>query len=168
MQRSKNLERPASNPHQFYGRGVDCQNCEGRRGWRELERDLSKMVAIGSKPLHGLLESFQECMFRLKAKELLGPADIEAPSRLPIGFAGVPFDLPCKTGLCGNHGGKIANRDFFPCPQIDWETAFVVLSCAKDTFRGVLHIQELPSRRSVSPQCKRGLASLFGRHTFTN
>ena len=31
-------------------------------------RDFSKIVAIGKKPLHRLLESVPECMFRLKAK----------------------------------------------------------------------------------------------------
>ena len=58
-------------------------------------------------------------MLGLKAEEFFGSADIQAPSRLPVGLAGVPFDLSCKTGLRGNHGGKIANRDFLPCPQID-------------------------------------------------
>ena len=53
-----------------------CQNHERRGGWRELEGDLSKIVAIGKKPLHCLFESFPECVFRLKAKEFFGPADI--------------------------------------------------------------------------------------------
>ena len=43
------------------------------------ERDLSKIMAVGGKPLHGFLESFPERLLRLKAKELLGPADIFKP-----------------------------------------------------------------------------------------
>ena len=88
--------------------------------WHELVGDLSKIVAIGKKPLDRILESVSECMFRFKAKELLGTADIQAPSRLSIGLGDVPIDLSCKTDLRGNHLGKIANRDFFPCSQIDW------------------------------------------------
>ena len=60
-------------------------------------------MAVGCKPLHGFLESFPERTFRLKAKELLGPTDIQTPSRLSVGLSGIPGDLSCKTGFCGNH-----------------------------------------------------------------
>lgn len=86
---------------------------------RELEGDLPKIVAIGKKPLHGLLKSFPEPVFCLKAKEFFSPADIQAPSRLSIGLGGVPIDLSCKACLRGNQDGKISNCDFFSCPQID-------------------------------------------------
>jgi hypothetical protein len=84
-----------------------------------LEVNLSQRIAIGQKPLHRFLESFPECMLRVKAKEFFGPADIQAPSRLPVGLGGVPYNLSCKAGLCGYHGGKIENRDFLSCAQID-------------------------------------------------
>jgi hypothetical protein len=87
-----------------------------RRERRELEGDLSKIVAIGKKPLHCLLEPFPEPLLCLKAKEFLSPADIQAPSRLSVGLGGVPIDLSCKACLCGNQGGKITNRDFSSCP----------------------------------------------------
>ena len=95
---------------------------------------MSKIVAIGKEPLHRLLESIPECVFRLKAEEFFGPADIQAPSRLSVGLAGVPYNLSCKAGLCSYHGGKIENRDFLPCSQIDGETSFIELSCAQDPF----------------------------------
>ena len=50
-----------------------------------LEVDLSQRIAVGKEPLHRLLESFPERVFRLKAKEFFSPADIQAPSRLPVG-----------------------------------------------------------------------------------
>src|SRR6476646_125643 len=105
-------------------------------------------------------------MFGLKAKELLGPADIQAPARLPVGFGGVPEDLSFKASLFGNHGGKIPNRHFLPCPQVDGQTTFIVLSCAKNAFCGILNIQKLSSRRSVSPQRECGLACFFRCDTF--
>ena len=71
-----------------------CPNYTRRGGWRELERDLSQVAAIGNKPLHRLLESFPECVFRLETKEFFGTADIQTPSRLPVGLGGVPIDLP--------------------------------------------------------------------------
>ena len=80
---------------------------------------MSKIVAIGKKPLHRLLEPFQECVLGLKAEEFFGPADIQTPSRLPVGLGDVPYNLSCKTSLRGYHGGKIENRDFLPCPQVD-------------------------------------------------
>jgi hypothetical protein len=84
-----------------------------------LEVNLSHRIAIGKKPLHRLLQSFSEPVFRLKTKEFFGSADIQAPSRLPVGLGDVPIDLPRKIGLRRNHGGKVANRDFLPCPQVD-------------------------------------------------
>ena len=115
---------------------------------------MSQVAAIGRKPLHRLTESFLERVFRLKVEELFGPADIQAPARLPVGLGGVPIDLPCKTGFRGNHGGKIANPDFFPCPEIDGQTSVILFGCAKDTVRGILHVQELsvgdPSPHNVS------------------
>ncbi len=55
--------------------------------------DLSKILAVGKKPLHRLLESLPKCVLRLKAKELLGSAHVQAPSRLAVRFCGVPCDF---------------------------------------------------------------------------
>ena len=97
----------------------------------------------------------------MKAKQFFGSTDIQAPSRLPVGLGGIPINLSCKTGLCCDHGGKIANRDFLPCPQIDGQTSFILFGCEKDPFRGVLYIQKFSGRRSISPQCECGCGLLL-------
>lgn len=131
-----------------------------------LEGDLSKIVAVGKKPQHRLLKSFPECMLRLKSEKLFGPAHIQTASGLSVGLGGVPSDLSWEIGLYGNHGGKVANCDFLPCPQVDGLTPFIVLRCEKDAFCGILDIQELSSRRSVSPQRECWLARFFRCDTF--
>jgi hypothetical protein len=55
-----------------------------------LEGNLPKTVSIGKKPLHRLSKSFSERMFRLKPKELFGPADIQASAGLPLRLGGIP------------------------------------------------------------------------------
>ena len=76
--------------------GHHCSKVPSNLAKRRVEiskSDLSKVLAIGSKPLHGLHKSLSKRMFGLKAKQLLGAADIQAPSRLPIWFGGIPRDL---------------------------------------------------------------------------
>ena len=55
---------------------------------------MSQIVAVSVEPLDGSLEALVQVMSGLKPKEFFGPADIQAPSRLPVGLGGVPFDLP--------------------------------------------------------------------------
>ena len=144
------------------------QEHERRRGSHVLEGDLSKILTIGKKPLYRLLESFPKCMFRAKSKTLLGPAHIQTSPGLSVGLGGVPSNLSGEIGLRGNHGGKVAYGDFLPCPQIDGLTPFIVLSGEQDAFCGILNIQKLSSRGSVSPQRECGKARFLRCDTFAN
>jgi hypothetical protein len=49
---------------------------EIRRNGPRLKSHLSNIVAIGKKPLHRFPESFEERVFRVKAKKFFGPADV--------------------------------------------------------------------------------------------
>ena len=60
--------------------------------------DLSQRIAVCVEPLDGFLETLAQVMSGLKPEEFLGPADIQAPSRLPVGLGGVPCDQAVREG----------------------------------------------------------------------
>src|SRR5262245_15642433 len=54
-----------------------------------LEVDFPQGLPVGVEPLDGFLETLAQGMAGLKPEEFFRPADIQAASRLPIGFGGI-------------------------------------------------------------------------------
>ena len=105
-----------------------------------LKVDFAQRFTVGVEPLNGFFETFVQGMTGLKSELFFSPADIQAPSRLPVGLGRIPCDLSCKAGFRRDHGGKIADGDFFPCSQVDGQTSIIVFCGEQDANRSVLHV----------------------------
>ena len=99
-------------------------------------------MTVSDKPGNRLWNTLMQAVDCLEAEELFCTANVQAPSRLPVGFRGVPGDFPCIADLLCNHVSEFPNANFLSRPKIDWLTTVVPFRREHYSFGGVLDLEE--------------------------
>ena len=93
-----------------------------------------------------------ESCARLEAEALLGARDVQPPSRLSVGFAGVPDEAALEARRLRELPGQVTDRDLDAAAQVDRIAGVVSLGRQHDALGRVLDVEELARRRAVAPQ----------------
>ena len=66
---------------------------------------------------------------RSETEKVVGLCRIQASSRLPVRFGGVPPNLAIESSQLSNQFDKRFDRDLDACTDVDWLASVIALSC---------------------------------------
>src|SRR6266481_1259292 len=109
-------------------------------------------------PFDGLFQSDLEAGARSELEVLFGARRIQASTRLPVGLAGVPDDLPFEARKTRDELDEIPDRDLGARSDINRLVPVVSLCREHDPLRGIPRVQELAGRLPGAPHGDRVIA----------
>src|SRR6266403_1740171 len=117
-------------------------------------------------PLDRLLEPHLEPGPGPEAEMLLGSRRVEEASRLTVGLARIPDDLPFESGEARDQSDEVLDRDLDARPEIHRFIALVSLGREHDPFGGIGDIEEFASGLPGAPHRDGLVAGFDSVHAF--